>query len=142
MCASLGHSTRTISASHSAKRRTNMALTVTLMHCYAHDNPRRYASLDRTDRLLRASLSAFCSFLFPRREKKGFPSVVEAHRRIFFDTGLHLHDASASMQARRQGSHGGEGMARDCEGEKGHFSLMQVVMLKLGYRLTPGENNN
>lgn len=33
-------------------------------------------------------------------------------------------------------------MARGYEGEKGHFSLMQVVMLKLGYRLTRGENNN
>ena len=46
-------------------------------------------------------------------------------------------DASASMQARRQGSHGGEGMARGCEGEKGHFSLMQVVMFEVRLSFDP-----
>lgn len=83
----------------------------------------------------------FALFYFPKREEN-FLQLSKHTDRIFFDTGLHLHDASASMQARRQGSHGGEGMARGYEGEKGHFSLMQVVMLKLGYRLTRGENNN
>ena len=84
----------------------------------------------------------FALFYFPKREERISFSCRSTPTRFFFDTGLHLHDASASMQARRQGSHGGGGMARGYEGEKGHFSLMQVVMLKLGYRLTRGENNN